>query len=161
MSHTFLGSPAAEERISLFTMPPPSQSPALALTLLAEPFFVLQTEKPSAALLAAFTTPEVPGQFLSITRTKEELSIVGSMGTGSVVPEGAEAKWKCLRVAGPMDFGMSSILDDYGELMDSRAHWDHVGADRAARQGWRADLCRLDMVGCVVDSSWTSALILR
>jgi hypothetical protein len=98
-------------------MPPPSQSPALALTLLAEPFFVLQTDKPSAALLAAFTAPEVPGQFLSITRTKEELSIVGSMSTGSVVPEGAEAKWKCFRVAGPMDFGMSSALDVYGEPM--------------------------------------------
>jgi hypothetical protein len=142
-------------------MPPPSQSPALALTLLAEPFFVLQTDKPSAALLAAFTAPEVPGQFLSITRTKEELSIVGSMSTGSVVPEGAEAKWKCFRVAGPMDFGMSSALDVYGEPMKSRAHWDHVGANRAARQGCRAGLCRLDMVGSIVDPSWTCALILR
>ena len=47
--------------------------------------------------------------FLSLTRTADELSLVCSR---AVVPEGVtgEAGWRCLRVAGPLGFGLTGIL---------------------------------------------------
>jgi hypothetical protein len=47
--------------------------------------------------------------FLSITRTAEELSIVCASGA---VPDGtrAEAPWRALAVAGPLDFGLVGVL---------------------------------------------------
>jgi hypothetical protein len=49
------------------------------------------------------------GPFVSITRTEAELSVVcPEQG----VPAGARAErgWRCLRVAGPLGFGMTGIL---------------------------------------------------
>ena len=49
------------------------------------------------------------GSFVSITRTSEELSIVGPQNN---VP--AEVKreegWRCLKVEGPLDFSLTGIL---------------------------------------------------
>jgi hypothetical protein len=49
------------------------------------------------------------GPFVSITRTDAELSIVCPQ---EAVPPGAQAErgWCCLRVAGPLGFGMTGIL---------------------------------------------------
>jgi hypothetical protein len=91
-------------------MPPPSNSPALALTLLPDPFFVLQIDKPSDVLLAALAAPVSAHQFLSITRTHEEISVVGSAGASHAVPQDAQAKWRCIKVSGPMDFGASNAM---------------------------------------------------
>jgi hypothetical protein len=46
---------------------------------------------------------------VSITRTAEELSIVSKE---SVVPSSvrAEGSWRCLRVAGELDFAMTGVL---------------------------------------------------
>jgi uncharacterized protein len=49
------------------------------------------------------------GPFTSVTRTTEELSIVGP--EENVPPEAkCERGWRCLRVAGPLDFSMVGIL---------------------------------------------------
>lgn len=49
------------------------------------------------------------GEFLSITRTIDELSIVCRQGN---VPEGIkyEKGWRCLKVKGPLDFSLIGIL---------------------------------------------------
>jgi hypothetical protein len=49
------------------------------------------------------------GPFVSITRTDAELSVVC---LEQAVPAGARAErgWRCLRVAGPLGFGMTGIL---------------------------------------------------
>jgi hypothetical protein len=47
--------------------------------------------------------------FVSIARTADELSIVCAE---DAVPEGvrSERGWRCLAVAGPLDFGMTGVL---------------------------------------------------
>jgi hypothetical protein len=49
------------------------------------------------------------GEFVSITRTSDELSIVCPQ---SVVPNGVQCEggWRCLRVAGTMDFSLVGVL---------------------------------------------------
>lgn len=49
------------------------------------------------------------GDFLSITRTADELSVVCPQ---SIVPDGVrcERGWRCLRVAGTMDFSMIGVV---------------------------------------------------
>jgi hypothetical protein len=49
------------------------------------------------------------GLFVSVTRTDAELSVVCPEGA---VPAGvrAEPGWRCLRVVGPLGFGMTGVL---------------------------------------------------
>jgi hypothetical protein len=49
------------------------------------------------------------GAVQSVTRTREELSVVCSAG---VIPEGVEAErgWRCLQVRGPLAFSLTGIL---------------------------------------------------
>jgi hypothetical protein len=76
----------------------------LTLSLLADTFTICRLEPdvdiPSWALA---------GDFYSITRTVEELSLVCLQ---EVVPEGtrAEKGYRCLKVGGPLDFSLTGIL---------------------------------------------------
>ena len=76
----------------------------LTLSLLADTFAICRLEPeadiPSWAL---------GGDFFSITRTVEELSLVCLQ---DVVPEGtrAEKGYRCLKVGGPLDFSLTGIL---------------------------------------------------
>ena len=54
--------------------------------------------------------PWLPARgFVSVTRTADELSVVC---VEDAVPEGvrAERGWRCLAVAGPLDFGLTGVL---------------------------------------------------
>jgi hypothetical protein len=82
-------------------MPPPSDHDALQLAVLEKPFFVRQVKKISPEVLDELR-PASSGAFYSVTRTAEEISIVGEAAEGAPA---AEAKWRCVRVKGPMDFG--------------------------------------------------------
>jgi hypothetical protein len=57
----------------------------------------------------AWAQSESPTAFLSITRTRDELSIVCE---SSQVPAevAAERGWRCLKVAGPLDFSLVGVL---------------------------------------------------
>ena len=76
----------------------------LTLSLLSDTFAICRLEPdadiPSWALA---------GDFYSITRTVEELSLVCLQ---EVVPEGtrAEKGYRCLKVEGPLDFSLTGIL---------------------------------------------------
>jgi hypothetical protein len=56
------------------------------------------------------------GQFYSISRTDEALSIVSS---SSVVlnSERSETGWACLKVLGPLDFSLTGILADISKVL--------------------------------------------
>jgi hypothetical protein len=75
----------------------------LELTVLAGTFAVWRL--PPDAPLPALGT----GELLSMTRTREELSIVGPM---SCVPSGVccETDWVCLAVTGPLAFELTGVL---------------------------------------------------
>jgi hypothetical protein len=49
------------------------------------------------------------GDFFSITRTREELSLVCSQ---EAVPDGVQSEkgWRCIMVGGPLDFSITGIL---------------------------------------------------
>ena len=88
-----------------FSMPPPSDHPAFRLCLLAPPFEVKQV-KPSEPVPAEFLhalTDASSGKFVSVTRTDEEVSIVYET-------EDTSATWRCMKIAGPMDFGWPFLL---------------------------------------------------
>jgi hypothetical protein len=58
---------------------------------------------------AAVPTWASAGKFFSMTRTAEELSVVCPQ---SLVPDGVrcERDWRCIRVAGTMDFSMIGVV---------------------------------------------------
>ena len=53
--------------------------------------------------------PALTGNFLSITRTEDELSIVCDASI-SLNSEKSESGWACIKVLGPLDFGLTGIL---------------------------------------------------
>jgi uncharacterized protein len=71
------------------------------------------------AIVRLDTTAALPGwieaaEFLSITRTREELSIVCE---SSRVPAqiAAERGWRCLKVEGPLDLSLTGVLASLAE----------------------------------------------
>ena len=82
----------------------PPTSPCLPLIELPGSFAICKLDKDAA--LPAWATA---GNFFSITRTTDELSIVCSQ---SDVPEDVpcERDWRCLRVAGTMAFSVVGVL---------------------------------------------------
>lgn len=80
------------------------QLPQLSLILLRDRFAVCQLD--AADAIPGWASA---GSFLSITRTNEELSIVCE---DAQVPEGTKCErgWRCLRVAGKMEFSVTGVL---------------------------------------------------
>ncbi len=67
------------------------------------------------SILRLAPTAEIPawackGQFCSVVKTVEELSIVCETRVVASGFEKREDDWKCLKVAGPLDFGLTGIL---------------------------------------------------
>lgn len=84
-----------------------ADSPArLQLTLLPDPLAVCRLDARAEVPTWAFATP---GGLVSITRTGDEISVVCPLDR---VPVGArcERPWRCLAVAGPLDFALVGIL---------------------------------------------------
>lgn len=84
-------------------MPPPSPADheAFRLNLASELFYVKQLKPDESipeVILKKLTNSS--GELVSITRTEEEISIVEQAEKGD-----GEANWRCIKIAGPMDFG--------------------------------------------------------
>jgi hypothetical protein len=77
---------------------------ALALSLLSDTFAICRLG-PEAAIPSWI----LAGDFFSVTRTKEELSLVCLQ---ELVPEGTrcEKGFRCFKVGGPLDFSLTGIL---------------------------------------------------
>lgn len=83
----------------------------LNLTVLDEEFCIAKL--PSGNAIPAWATV---GQFFSITHSVDELSIVCPQKS---IPNTliAEMNWRCLRVEGPLDFGMVGILSGLSKAL--------------------------------------------
>jgi hypothetical protein len=82
----------------------PAAKRSFELSLLAETFTICH-------LAADATVPEwaTQGQFFSITRTSEELSVIAE---SDLVPERlrTEVSWRVMKVHGPLDFSEVGVL---------------------------------------------------
>jgi hypothetical protein len=78
----------------------------LALTLAVLPGTYAVCRLDGGAAVPGWATS---GSFFSVTRTSDELSVVCEQGA---VPQGVlcEGGWRCLKVQGPLDFGLTGIL---------------------------------------------------
>lgn len=56
------------------------------------------------------------GQFFSITKTDEEISIVFSSSV-CLDSESSETDWSCIKVLGPLDFSLTGILADISAIL--------------------------------------------
>jgi len=76
----------------------------LTLSLLSDTFAICRLE-PEAVI----PSWALAGDFFSVTRTKEELSLVCPQ---AMVPEGThcERDFRCFKVGGPLDFSLTGIL---------------------------------------------------
>ncbi len=62
----------------------------------------------------------IKGDFFSITKTNDELSVVCSE---DMVPQNAKVDkgWRCLKVEGPLDFGLTGIISSLaGPLAEAK-----------------------------------------
>ena len=77
--------------------------PSLRLSLLPAPFFVRKVKEVPAEFLRKFTEPS--DEVVAMSRTPEEISIIGQCASD----DDPEAKWRCFKIAGPMEFGVYLI----------------------------------------------------
>jgi hypothetical protein len=80
--------------------------PKIALTLCVLPGTYTVCRLDSGASVPEWA---MTGDLFSVTRTADELSVVCEQ---SFVPEGVkcESEWRCLKVLGPLDFGLTGVL---------------------------------------------------
>ena len=109
--------------LSLF-MPPPSDNPAFALTLLPRPFKVVQRSLSDGLDVAdlALLRGDGRGRFASVTRTDEEISVVYECEADE-----NDAKWRCIKIAGPMDFGRLLLYMALRHELNSRGRTGVTG----------------------------------
>ncbi|TFK84065.1 hypothetical protein K466DRAFT_497294 [Polyporus arcularius HHB13444] len=82
----------------------PFDHPCLRLSLLPTPFFVRKVQAVTPDLLQKLSADTA--EVFSITRTPEEVSVAGQCASD----EDPEAKWRCFKIAGPMEFELTGIL---------------------------------------------------
>ena len=95
-------------------MPPPSSSSAFHLIVLPKPFFVLKLEpgrEITPCMIEDLTSGK--GSFFSVTRTTEEVSVVGE--AYSLMPSSyrEQSTWSCIKIQGPMEHSMLYFSFDY------------------------------------------------
>lgn len=89
-------------------MPPPLSHPSLHLSVLEKDFFVIKKDTLNGDILDALKS--APG-FFSVTRTAEEISIVGEAYTDMPQSFQENCTWVCIKIAGPMEHSESKVGD--------------------------------------------------
>jgi len=92
-------------------MPPPFEHKPFDLALLPGIYFVKQLPVSAKLPEHIVSLLNEPG-FFSITRTSEEISIVGEITSNPQVQSlsGGIGDWRCIKVAGPMEFEITGVL---------------------------------------------------
>ncbi|TFK19962.1 hypothetical protein FA15DRAFT_600535 [Coprinopsis marcescibilis] len=92
-------------------MSPPSASSALHLIIQTNPFFVVQLE-PAIPLPAEIANVLVSKSdiFISVTRTKDEISIVGEVYAGLPEEYNKFGTWTAIQIQGPMEHGLVGVM---------------------------------------------------
>lgn len=146
-------------------MPPPFEHESFHLALLPNTYFVKQL--PSSAELPEniVSLLSEPG-FFSITRTSEEISIVGEITSSPQVQSlsGGIGDWRCIKVAGPMEFGKPPYkceikLFPVSESASGRDNRRVVYLDYTVEGSWNSRLRRVDLVGPVKKDGSRSTLL--
>ncbi|KAF8645353.1 hypothetical protein AX16_007856 [Volvariella volvacea WC 439] len=96
-------------------MPPPAASDPsiLSIEVLLEPFFVIQfptSEKLLPQLLSDIVYGSGTERLLSVTRTSEEISVVGESWKDAPEKVKGFVNWRCLKVRGPMEHGLIGVM---------------------------------------------------
>ncbi|PAV22062.1 ribonuclease T2 [Pyrrhoderma noxium] len=107
------------------------------LIILGEPFVSYRLRSDAQIpqeVLKLLTDTSEQGHFISVTRTTEEISIVCSLSGESVadIPKDA-AYWKCIKIRGPLPFGMTGIMCDFTTPLK------HAGISIFALSTWDTD----------------------
>jgi len=137
-------------------MPPPSPSDHVAfrLRLLDNLYFVKQLkidETIPPEFIAALTNSR-SRKFISITRTDEEISIVGEVGEGD---GDSCAEWRCIKITGPMDFGVTGVMSNFTAPLKA------AGVPIFAVSTWNTDYVLVpkekadEAVGALSGDGWT------
>ncbi|RPD58044.1 hypothetical protein L226DRAFT_157973 [Lentinus tigrinus ALCF2SS1-7] len=84
----------------------PYDHPCLRLSLLPAPFFVRKVQAVTPDLLLKLSSDSESQEVFSITRTPEEVSVVGQCASDG----DPEAKWRCFKIAGPMEFELTGVV---------------------------------------------------
>jgi hypothetical protein len=88
-------------------MPPPSNHPAFNLKVLTKMFFVKQLRSSEIMTGELLETLNTSRGFFSITRTPEEVSIVGEIDDkNDKLLHVDSGDWRCIQIAGSMNFGV-------------------------------------------------------
>ncbi|KAF9486458.1 hypothetical protein BDN70DRAFT_14522 [Pholiota conissans] len=92
-------------------MPPPSNSAALHLIVLPEPFFVVKL-KPDQEIAPCVIKDLTCGKggFFSVTRTSEEVSIVGESYKWMPASYKEQSTWMAIKIQGPMEHSLTGIM---------------------------------------------------
>jgi len=95
-------------------MPPPFEHKAFYLALLPNIYFVKQLPISSKLQEDVLSLLNGPG-FFSITRTSEEISIVGEVTDNPHVQSLTErdGEWRCIKIAGPMEFEITGVMCNF------------------------------------------------
>ncbi|KAF7303197.1 ACT-7 domain-containing protein [Mycena kentingensis (nom. inval.)] len=92
-------------------MAPPSDHPCLHIKCLDGAFFVAKLQPSELGSLFESVQAKDDGEsFLSITRTDDELSVVGKLQEGTPARFRQFATWKAFKIAGPMEFELTGVL---------------------------------------------------
>ncbi|RDB28499.1 hypothetical protein Hypma_015843 [Hypsizygus marmoreus] len=94
-------------------MPPPSNHPSLHLQVLSVPFFVAKFSSHEDVPNWALGALTGKANFISITRTDEEISIVGEASQSFPDPVKELSTWTCIKILGPMEHDLIGILAEF------------------------------------------------
>ena len=131
-------------------MPPSVDHPSLTLILLDSTYVVrkLSNEEPVPEKLLNLFAHDTSESLISITKTSEEISIVSSIAND---PGEGLPKWKCIKIKGPMDFGIVLLLTysgvDRTDISCPRSDWSHVRFCDASKARRHLYICYKHLVG--------------
>jgi hypothetical protein len=100
----------------------PFDHPSLHLQVILGAFFVYKhrpDDPPSTDLIACLGAAKSV-TFLSVTRTKDEISVAGEWTDESPIEYKNESTWGCIKIAGPMEFSKTCYKPDLRPLT---FHW--------------------------------------
>jgi len=92
-------------------MPPPSSSSAFHLVVFPKPFFVVKLE-PGQEIAPCVIRDLTDGKssFFSVTRTSEEVSVVGEAYTLMPSSYRERSTWSCIKIQGPMEHSLTGVM---------------------------------------------------
>ncbi|KAK0208730.1 ACT domain-containing protein [Desarmillaria ectypa] len=94
-------------------MPPPSDHSSLHLIVHPNDFFVVQLKHNEIDGDVLINLTSQPERFFSLTRTAEEVSVVGEIHKDLSQRYYKNSGWRCIRIAGPMEFNLTGVLASF------------------------------------------------